>query len=140
MCGRKPRDILSLYSYLILSSKTKLKCLLDSSGCRSPPKETPGQGYIRGLLTFVLERLCTRTQPLISGGCSVHYWVLCTINKRSFLRLHLCWHTFASLWGACLRFASLWRTNSLGDSCALGAHLSNVCRGLLFCLRKAFIF
>ena len=43
-------------------------------------------------------------------------------------------HTFASLWGACLRFASLWRANSLGDSCVLGLHLSNVCWG------KSFIF
>ena len=55
-------------------------------------------------------------------------------------RLPLCRHTFASLSGACLRFASLWRTNLHGDSCVLGVHLSNVCWGLLFCLRKAFIF
>ena len=67
-------------------------------------------------------------------------WVSCAIKKRGFLRLHLCRHTFASLWGACLRFASLWRANSRGDSCVLGVHLSNVCWGLLFCLRKAFIF
>ena len=91
--------------------------------------------FCSGTITY-----CRRTQPLISGGCSVHYWVLCAVNKRGFLRLHLCRHTFASLWGTCLRFASLWRANSLGDSCALGAHLSNVCWGLLFCLRKAFIF
>ena len=74
-------------------------------------------------------------QPLISVGCSVHYWVSCAINKGGFLRLHLCRHTFASLWGACLRFASLWRPNPRGDSCVLGVHLSNVCWGLLFCLR-----
>ena len=43
-------------------------------------------------------------------------------------------HTFASLWGACLRFASLWRTNSRGDSCVLkrllrsfSVHLLKVC-------------
>ena len=82
----------------------------------------------------------TRTQPLISVGYSVHYWVSCVINKGGFLRLHLCRHTFASLWGACLRFGSLWRANSRGDSCVLGVHLSNVCWGLLFCLRKAYIF
>ena len=34
----------------------------------------------------------------------------CAINNRAFLRLHLCRHTFASLWGACLRFALLWHT------------------------------
>ena len=78
--------------------------------------------------------------PLISVGCSVHYWVSCAISKGGFLRLHFCPHTFASLWGACLRFASLWRANSRGDSCVLGVHLSNVCWGLLFCLLTAFIF
>ena len=95
----------------------------------------------------------TRTQPLISVGCSVHYWVSCAINNRGFLRLHLCRNTFASLWGACLHFALLWRTNSHGDSCVLGVHLSNVCwAGLhsvfvkrlsfksLLKLRKAYIF
>ena len=55
--------------------------------------------FCSGTITY-----CTRTQPLNSGGCSVHYWVLCAINKRGFLRLHL-------------RI----------DSCALGAHISNVC-------------
>ena len=75
----------------------------------------------------------TRTQPLISVGCSV---LLISEN----LRFRLCPHTFASLWGSCLRFASLWRTNSHGDSCVLGVHLSNFCWGLLFCLRKAFTF
>ena len=88
----------------------------------------------------------TRTQPLISVGCSV---LLISEN----LRFRLCPHTFASLWGACLRFASLWRTNSDGDSCVLGVHLSNVCwAGLhsvfvkrlsfksLLKLRKAYIF
>ena len=70
----------------------------------------------------------------------MHYWVSCVINKEGFLRFHLCRHTFASLWGACLRFASLWRANSRGDSCVLGVHLSNVCWGLLFCLLKAYIF
>ena len=73
--------------------------------------------------------------------------VLCIIGcpvqliREVFLRLHFRRrHTFASLWGACLRFASLWRANSRGDSCVLGVHLSNVCWGLLFCLRKSFIF
>ena len=88
----------------------------------------------------------TRTQPLISLGCSV-----LLIGEN--LRFRLCRHTFASLWGSCLRFASLWRTNSHGDSCVLGVHLSNVCwAGLhsvfvkrlsfksLLNLRKAYIF
>ena len=68
----------------------------------------------------------TRTQPLICVGCSVHYWVSCAINKGGFLRLHFRRrrHTFASLWGACLCFASLWRANSRGDSCVLGVHIS----------------
>ena len=56
------------------------------------------------------------------------------------MRLHFrCRHTFASLWGACLRFVSLWLANSRGDSCVFGVHLSKVCWGLIFCLRKAFI-
>ena len=66
--------------------------------------------------------------------------VLCIIGcpvqliREVFLRLHFRRrHTFASLWGACLRFASLWRANSRGDSCVLGVYLSMVC------LRKAFI-
>ena len=74
--------------------------------------------------------------------------VLCIIGcpvqliREVFLRLHFRGrrHTFASLWGACLRFASFWRPNSCGDSCVLGVHLSKVCWGLIFCLRKAFIF
>ena len=40
-------------------------------------------------------------------------------------------HTFASLWGACLSFGSLWRANPFGDSCVLGVHLSKVCWGLI---------
>ena len=70
----------------------------------------------------------TRTQPVICVGCSVHYWFSCAINKG----LRLCRHTFASLWGDCLRFASLWRANSRGDSRVLGVHFSNVFWGLLF--------
>ena len=93
-----------------------------------------------------------RTQPLICVGCSVHYWVSCAINKGVFLRLHFRrrrQHAFASLfvdthlppfWGAYLSFTSVWRANSCGDSCVLDVHLSKVCWGLIFCLRKAFIF
>ena len=51
----------------------------------------------------------------------------CAVNKG----LHLCRHTFASLWGHCLRFASLWRANSRGDSLGLGVHFSNVFWDLL---------
>ena len=57
--------------------------------------------------------------------------VLCIIGSpvpligEIFLRMHFRRrHTFASLWGACLRFASLWRANSRGDSCVLGVHVS----------------
>ena len=65
--------------------------------------------------------------------------VLCIIGCSVQLISEVFWDCiFASLWGACLRFASLWRANSLGDSGALGAHLSNVCWGLLFCLQKAY--
>ena len=53
--------------------------------------------------------------------------VSCAINKG----LHLCRHTFASLWGHCLRFASLWRANSRDDSLVLGVHFSNVFWDLL---------
>ena len=51
--------------------------------------------------------------------------------REFFPRLHLCRHTFASLWGDCLRFASLWRANLPGDSSVLGVHFSNVFWGLL---------
>ena len=40
--------------------------------------------------------------------------------------------TFASLWGDCLLFASLWRANLRGDSSVIGVHFSNVFWGLLF--------
>ena len=73
-----------------------------------------------------------RTQPLICVACSVHYlhyWQSCAINKGFFFEIAVRRrrrHTFASLWGACLRFASLLRAKSRGDSCVLGVHLSNV--------------
>ena len=82
-----------------------------------------------------------RTQHLVCVGCSVQYWVSCVINKGGFLRLHFRRrHIFASLWGAGLRFAWLWRASPRGDSCVLVVHLSMVCWGLIFCLRKAFVF
>ena len=52
--------------------------------------------------------------------------------REVFSSLHLCRHTFASVRGDCLRFASLWRANSCGDSCVLGVHLLNVYWGVLF--------
>ena len=56
-------------------------------------------------------------------------------------RLHLCRHTFASLWGDGLRrVASRWRANSRGDSYVLGVHLSNICWGLLFVFVKHTYF
>ena len=51
-------------------------------------------------------------------------------------RLHLCRHTFASLWGDCLRFASLWGANSRGDS---SLSFKRLVRSAI-CLRKAYIF
>ena len=58
-----------------------------------------------------------KNQPLICVGYSMHYWVPCAINKRGFFEIALKFcrrrrHTFALLWGACLCFASLWRSNS----------------------------
>ena len=76
----------------------------------------------------------TRTQPLVCVGYSVQ------IIREAFSRLHLCGHTFASLWGGCSRFALFWRANSRGDSCVLGVHLSNVCWGLLFVFVKRTYF
>ena len=81
-------------------------------------------------------------------------WVICAllgvlcIFRDCIRRRRRRRHTFGSLWGPCLRFASLWRANSFGDSCVLGVHISNVCWGLLFCssfksvldFRKAYIF
>ena len=62
----------------------------------------------------------TRTQPLI-----------CVV-REVFSRLHFRRrHTFASLWGAWLRFASLWRTNARGDSCVVGVHYSSVWWGVI---------
>ena len=47
------------------------------------------------------------------------------LTREMFLRTHFRRrHTFASLCGSCLRFASLWRGNSRGDSCGHGVHLS----------------
>ena len=50
-----------------------------------------------------------RTQP--PNFC----WVSCVINSQDFLRLHWCWHTFASLWSASIHFDSLWHCNLPGD-------------------------
>ena len=64
--------------------------------------------------------------------------VLCSIGcpvqsiREVFSSLHLRRHTCASVRVDCLRFASLWRANSCGDSCVLGVHLLNVCWGVLF--------
>ena len=85
----------------------------------------------------------TRTQPILCVGCSVHYWGPVQLIREVFSRLHSLsssstHNCLALIWGACLRFASHWRANSLGDSCVLGVHLSNVFWGLLFCLRKFY--
>ena len=67
--------------------------------------------------------------PQFLWGVQCIIWVSCAINKRGFSRLHLCRHTFALLWNDCLRFASLWCSNSHGDSCVLDS----------ICLLKAYI-
>ena len=54
-------------------------------------------------------------------------WVSCAINKGDFLRPHFRRrHTFAPLWGACLRF----------DSCVRGVHLPKRFAKVWYCLRK----
>ena len=68
----------------------------------------------------------TRTQPLI-----------CVV-REVFSRLHFRRrHTFASLWGAWLRFASLWRTNARGDLCVVGVHYSSVWWGVIIFHRSS---
>ena len=84
----------------------------------------------------------TRMQPLSCVECSVHYWVSCAINKGGFFEI--AFSAFSSSAHICLALRRLlkfclWRANSCGDFCFLGVHLSKVCWGLIFCLRKAFI-
>ena len=48
--------------------------------------------FWRGLWCWRETRFCvrgTRTQPLICVGCSVHYWVSCSINKGGFFETAL---------------------------------------------------
>jgi len=53
--------------------------------------------------------------------------VLCIVGcPMQLIREVFSRHTFASLWGAWLRFASLWRTNARGDSWVLRVHQSSV--------------
>ena len=74
----------------------------------------------------------TRTQPLISVKYPVQ------LIGENFLRLHLCRHRFASLWGASTRCASLWRADSRGDSWSCS---KTVIHPFLDCLLKMlFIF
>ena len=75
---------------------------------------------------------------LICVGCYVHYWVSCAIYKGGFLRLHVRRrrrHTFASLWGACLRFASLWRVTHVGILVSSAFIFKKVC----WIFREAYI-
>ena len=80
----------------------------------------------------------TRTQPLICVGCSVHYWVPCAINKEVFFEI-----AFVVVVDTHLpRFEALAYVLPHFDELT---HMvirasSSVCSGLLFCLRKAFIF
>ena len=69
----------------------------------------------------------TRTQPLI-----------CVV-REVFSRLHFRRRrrTFASLSGAWLRFASLWRTNARGDLCVVGVHYSSVWWGVIIFHRSS---
>ena len=79
----------------------------------------------------------TRTQPLICVECSVHYWVPCAINKGVFFEM-----SFVIVVDTHLpRFEALAYVLPHFDELT---HVvirasSSVCRGLLFCLRKAFI-
>ena len=77
--------------------------------------------------------LVPRTQPLICVGCFVQ------LVREVFSRLH----SSSSSTHICLalrRLLTFCLTLTGGDSCVLGVHLSNVRWGLLFCLRKSFIF
>ena len=82
----------------------------------------------------------TRTQPPICVSCSVHYWVSLQLIREVFSRLHLCRHTFASLWGDCLRLVSLWRANSCRDSYVLGCSSFKHMLRSAICLRKTYVF
>ena len=79
----------------------------------------------------------TRTQPLICVECSVHYWVPCAINKGVFFEM-----SFVIVVDTHLpRFEALAYVLPHFDELT---HVvirasSSVCRGLLFCLSKAFI-
>ena len=81
---------------------------------------------------------CTRTQPVICVGCSVHYWLPCAINNGGSFEI-----AFVVVVDTHLpRFEALAYVLPHFDELT---HLvmrasSSVCRGLLFCLRKAFIF
>ena len=51
--------------------------------------------YVMGFSGVVNCVRGTRTQLLLSVGCSVHYWVFCAINKRGFFEIafvftHIC--------------------------------------------------
>ena len=80
----------------------------------------------------------TRTQPLICVGSYVHYWVTCAINKGGFFEsafvvvvdIHL--PRFEALAYVLPHFDELTHVVIRASS--------SLCSGLLFCLRKAFIF
>ena len=79
-----------------------------------------------------------RTQPLICVGFSVHYWVPCATNNGGFFEI-----AFVVVLDTHLpRFEALAYVLPHFDELT---HVvirasSSVCWGLLFCLRKAFIF
>ena len=102
---------------------------------KRPPKMQKLSGRLQNRTTgrlFQEEVRCVGVLCII--GCPVQ------LIREVFPRLQLCRHTFASLWGDCLRFASLWRVNSRGDSCVLSVHLPNVCWGVLFLFVKRSYF
>ena len=78
--------------------------------------------------------------PYFVLGVLCIIWGPVQLIREVFSTLHLCRDRFASPWGDCLCFASLWRANSYGDSCVLGVYLSNLCWGLLFVFVKRTYF
>ena len=53
-------------------------------------------------------RVCVFLRAKNENATPNFCFVSCAVNRRDFLRFHLCRHTFASLWGASIRCASLW--------------------------------
>ena len=79
----------------------------------------------------------TRTQPLICVEWSVHYWVPFAIDKGGFLKIAFV-VVVDTPWGFEALADVLPHFDELTHVVIRAS--SSVCRGLLFCLGKAFIF